>query len=178
MPANVLILPGIGNSGPDHWQTRWEGSDPSFRRVVQRDWDHPVREEWVAALDETVDATGLDTILVAHSIGCLVVSHWVAASRRAVKAALLVAPPNPGAPAFPKEASGFIPLPLVRLPFPSIVVASSDDPYGSLAFAERCAQSWGGRLVNAGPEGHMNSASGMGAWADGRALLQALMQIQ
>ena len=176
MPADVLILPGIGNAGPDHWQTCWERSDPSFRRVLQRDWDHPVREEWVAVLEEAVIASGPDTIIVAHSLGCLVVSHWVVSTQQAIKGALLVAPPNPGAPAFPKEAVGFIPLPLVRLPFPSMVVASSDDPYATLAFAERCAQSWGGKLVNAGPEGHMNSASGLGAWTDGRALLQALMQ--
>lgn len=78
MSVSVLILPGIGNSGPQHWQTLWQNSHPDFVRVEQRDWDRPVCAEWVAALDAAVRAAGPQAVLVAHSLGCLAVAHWAA----------------------------------------------------------------------------------------------------
>jgi len=87
---------------------------------------------------------------------------------------LLVASPNPDGPDFPKEAVGFSPLPLKPLAFPSIVVASSNDPYGSLEFAMSAATAWGSRFVNIGPAGHINSQSGLGEWNEGMSLLQQL----
>jgi uncharacterized protein len=33
----VLILPGLDNSGPEHWQTHWQKQNPHFVRVEQRD---------------------------------------------------------------------------------------------------------------------------------------------
>lgn len=174
----ILILPGINGSGPEHWQTRWERRLPDARRVQERDWDRPDRAEWVAALDDAVaSAAGSPVVLVAHSLGCLQVAHWAAAAAdtSAVRGALLVAPPDPGQPDFPAVATGFRPLPVVRLPFASVLCASRNDPYGSFSFAEGCARAWGSRLVDVGPRGHINAASGLGDWEDGLRLLDQLV---
>lgn len=173
----ILILPGLNGSGPAHWQTRWELRLPEARRVPARDWDRPDRAEWVAALEQAVTAaTPAPVVLVAHSLGCLQVVHWAAGTTNArlVRGALLVAPPDPARPDFPQVATGFRPLPVAPLPFPSVLVASRNDPYGSFAFSEGCARAWGSRLVDAGSCGHINADSGLDDWDDGLALLGQL----
>ncbi|MBN8281343.1 MAG: alpha/beta hydrolase [Gammaproteobacteria bacterium] len=174
MPSTVLIHPGLNNSGPEHWQTLWEQANPDFVRIAQRDWDRPVCAEWVAVLEDTVRRLGPSVVLVAHSLGCIATARWAAGPHSPVKAALLVAPPDTGRPDFPAEAVGFHPMPRQPLGFPSILVASTNDPYGSFAHAEACAAAWGSRLVNLGPAGHINSASGLGDWPAGFALLDEL----
>jgi len=174
MNTTALILPGIGNSGPAHWQSLWEAANPSFVRVQQRDWDNPVCEEWLEVLEKSVARFGASAVLVAHSLACLLVAHWAARTQLTVKGALLVAPPDPDGPDFPKEAVGFSPLPGKPITFPSIVVASSNDPYGNLEFAKSCALAWGSRFVGAGAVGHINSSSGLGEWRAGFALFQQL----
>jgi predicted alpha/beta hydrolase family esterase len=169
-----LVLPGIGGSGPQHWQTLWESQHPELRRVEQRDWERPDRAEWIARLEDAVREAGPDVVLVAHSLACLQVAHWAAETALAVRGALLVAPPDPEGPEFPAVAVEFGPVPARRLPFPSIVVASSDDPYGAPEHARRCARAWGSRLVEIGPAGHVNTASGHGPWPEGLALLATL----
>jgi uncharacterized protein len=174
MNTTALILPGIGNSGPDHWQSLWEAANPSFVRVQQRDWDSPVCEEWLEVLEKTVARFGVGAVLIAHSLACLLVAHWAVRTHLKVKGALLVAPPNPDGPDFPIEATGFSPLPIKPFTFPSIVVASSNDPYGNLEFAKSCALAWGSRFVGAGAVGHINSNSGLGEWREGFSLFQQL----
>lgn|SRR5512139_3906184 len=174
MSTTVLTFPGIGNSGPQHWQSLWEQSNPEFVRISQRDWDNPVCEEWASVLESTVRRIGSPVVVVAHSLACLAVAHWAAKAHSPIKAALLVAVPNPDGRSFPAEAIGFAPLPKQRFSFPSIVVASTDDPYGSLAHAEACASAWGSRLVSIGAAGHINASSGLGQWLEGYALLQQL----
>lgn len=178
--TKTYILPGYANSGPGHWQTRWEALDPSCVRVAMPDWDHPVREAWCETLDATLAAEPRGPVqLAAHSLGCLTVAHW--ALRRATAAqlgkiagALLVALPDPRGRGFPADASGYDEIALEPLPFPSIVVASSDDPYGTLTFAQRCANGWGSRLIEIGPRGHINADSGLGDWEEARGWLTAL----
>ena len=75
MAGSVFMLPGIGNSGPGHWQTLWEQRNPSFVRVQQRDWDSPVCHDWVISLEHAVRAHSADVVLVAHSLGCLLVAQ-------------------------------------------------------------------------------------------------------
>ena len=176
MAANVLILPGINGSGPRHWQTFWEKAHPEFRRVPERDWKHPGRREWVAALETAVRKAGPRTILVAHSLACLQVAHWAAKTTLTVQSALLVAPPDPERKAFPKTAIGFVPIPKKKLPFPSILAISSNDPYADTAFNQRCARTWGSILVSLGPAGHLNSESRLGNWPQGFRLLELLMK--
>ncbi len=173
-PAPVLILPGLYNSGPAHWQSRWELLHPEFRRVNQDEWERPRCADWIARLDEAISATP-DAVLVAHSSSCALVAHWVASGHTdRVRAALLVAPSDPEAPSYPAGPTGFAPMPLVRLPFPSIVVASTDDYYVALPRAEQFAAAWGSRLVTVGPVGHINGDSGLGDWPTGFALLEEL----
>jgi predicted alpha/beta hydrolase family esterase len=168
-------VPGIGNSGPRHWQTQWERQHPGWQRVQQRDWDHPVRTEWLQALETAVAGSSAPVVLIAHSLGCLLVAHWGQQPSVPVRAALLVAPPDPQGPAFPSAARGFETVPSDRLPFPSLVVASCDDLFGSVAYARRCAADWGSAFVEAGAIGHINAESDLGKWPAGFALLEQLL---
>ncbi len=171
----LLILPGYNGSGPDHWQTFWEKKFPGCRRVEQRDWGRPVLADWLAVLDAAVSQAGENTVLVAHSLACLLVAHWASANPRRIKGALLVAPPDPSEPVFPVESVGFTPVPLKRFTFPSVLAASSNDPYASLAFSRRIAAVWGCRFSDVGPLGHINTSSRLGDWPQGLKLLEKVV---
>jgi predicted alpha/beta hydrolase family esterase len=173
--VTTLIVPGIGNSGPKHWQTLWEHQHSDWRRVQQRDWDRPVCEEWVRRLDETIGRLSTPPVLIAHSMGCLVVAHWARRSSAPARAALLVAVPDPDGPCFPTAAEGFRPVPVEQFHFPSLVVASSDDPFGSVAYAQRCAAAWGSAFAEIGAAGHINADSGLGDWREGLKLFDWLL---
>jgi len=172
--AKILMLPGCGDSGPMHWQSRWEAENPSFLRVAQDDWTRPVCKDWRARLEDAVAQIGPETVLVAHSLGCLLVAHWAASTHQRIKAALLVAVPDPAAPEFPSAAIGFARPPMQPLPFRSLIVASSDDPYADLGYARDCATAWGSELVAIGAAGHINALSGLGRWSKGFELLRHL----
>ena len=174
MPPTILIVPGLGNSGAAHWQTHWE-QHYGYRRVEQHDWDQPVCTDWVQTLDAAVATAGPSVLLVAHSLACATVAHWAATTQYHIAGALLVAPADVDRPDFPPEVTGFRPMPLVQLPFLSIVVASTNDEYVTLARAEQFAQAWGSRLVNVGALGHINSEMNLGLWPEGHAQLQALV---
>jgi hypothetical protein len=177
MPRPVLIIPGLGGSGPDHWQSRWQARLSDARRVEQADWDKPHRADWIAQLDQAVANAEHAPILVAHSLSCALVVCWVATYARPVHAALLVAPADVESDAHtPPEAHVFRPLPMTRLPFRTIVVASRDDPYVAFDRAAVMAKAWGAELVDAGDAGHINSASGYGEWPEGERLLARLQQ--
>ena len=170
----VLLLPGLWDSGPTHWQSLWEARFATFVRVRQRDWVTPRAGNWIEVLDLAVERAGPEALLVAHSLGCTLVARWAGETRRRIRGALLVAPSDVEAPSYPPGPQGFAPMPTARLPFPSIVVASEDDPYVALDRARAFAAAWGSDLVNAGRLGHLNSASGLGMWPLGMALLQRL----
>jgi hypothetical protein len=174
--ARVLVLPGYADSGPDHWQTLWEGQF-GYVRVVQQDYLAPDRGPWVATLERAVRASPDRAVLVAHSLGCILVAHWAETGTvDAVQGALLVAPPDVDeAREFVPELASFAPVPRRRLPFPSMLVASTDDPYCDPARARELAEGWGARLVDAGAAGHLNAESGLGAWPAGHALLAELL---
>ena len=174
LATRVLVLPGIGNSGPLHWQSLWERSHPELVRLQQRDWNSPLCDEWVSAIEREVSTAGPDVVLVAHSLACLAVAHWSATSRSPIKGALLVAVPDAKGPNFPTQARGFEQTPTHRFPFRSTVVVSDADPYGSPEHAASLAAAWGSRLVHIGSRGHINADSGLGAWPEGYALLSEL----
>ena len=172
--APVLILPGLYDSGPHHWQTRWEVAHPDLRRVIQDDWQQPRCADWIARLEDAVLGTP-DAVLVAHSSACALVAHWIAAGAKGrARAALLVGPSDPEAASYPRGPVGFAPMPLIRLPFPSIVVASTDDPFVTVDRARAFATAWGSRLILVEHAGHLNSESGLGEWPFGFALLEEL----
>jgi hypothetical protein len=168
----VLILPGWQNSGPEHWQSRWERLHGD-RRVEQRDWFVPKRADWVAALEAEVSAAPGDVVLVAHSLGCVLTAHWAATSARAVRVrgALLVAPPQLDRADMPFEVADFRPIPQQRLPFPAVLVFSTDDPFSDAAWSHSQAETWGAEPVNLGARGHINAESGLGDWPEARAIV-------
>jgi predicted alpha/beta hydrolase family esterase len=169
----IITLPGIGGSGEAHWQSRWEARKPRMRRFSPSSWDLPDLDDWIEALDREVQKSATPPLLVAHSLSCLLVPHWSARTERVVAGALLVAPPDPSSPAFPAEASGFADPPIQALPFPSMIIASSNDPYSSLSYARSLADQWGSAFIDIGAHGHLNGSSGLGDWSQGRAALAA-----
>jgi predicted alpha/beta hydrolase family esterase len=171
----VLILPGYADSGPDHWQSHWERADPTCRRVVQDDWLLPRLADWQAALEREVAQCAAPPVLVAHSLGCALVAHWASRPGAAARGALLVAPADVDSPDHtPDEVRNFSPIPLAPLPFPSIVVASTGDPFVTLGRASAFARAWGSRLVTLDRAGHINADAGFGPWPEGRLLLEEL----
>jgi uncharacterized protein len=175
---NVLILPGWKGSGPQHWQSLWQARQ-GFQRVDQHDWLRPLRGDWTARLEDVLLSADEPVVLVAHSLGCVLVAAWAAHSHNThrVKAALLVAPGDVAREALRPVLASWSPIPLQPLPFKSTLVASQDDPYCSFERAQGFALAWGSALVDAGSVGHINADSGLGDWPQGQALLSALIQI-
>lgn len=179
MGCHVLLLPGWRNSDAQHWQSRWEQRH-GYTRVQQHEWLQPLRGDWSARLQDAVLDSPQPVVLVAHSLGCVLVAWWAAhAPKEAlakVRAALLVAPGDVERPDVHPQLARWAPLALQPLPFPSVLVGSHNDPYCSLERAQQLAQSWGARWVDAGHAGHINSASHLGDWEAGHALLLDLMK--
>lgn len=180
--VTLVTVPGRGDSGPQHWQSRWETAYPRTRRVVQGDWDNPVRAQWVDALDRTLSAVTAPVVLVGHSAGSMTIVQWAASRAKhasPVVGALLVAPPDfdadiPGLSPDVLSAAGWRPIPRTRLPFSAVVAASANDPYARLERSAQMASWWGARLVNVGEAGHINTESGFGPWPEGERLLEEL----
>ncbi|MDB5867304.1 MAG: putative esterase of the alpha/beta hydrolase fold family [Betaproteobacteria bacterium] len=164
----VLLVPGLHGSGPDHWQTHWQREHPEYGCVTQKDWDIPSLEDWVSGLGQEIRATRKPVLLVAHSFGCLVAVRQGVLDPRGILGALLVAPANPDR----FEVTWM--LPIRALGFPTIVVASDNDPWMPLVSAQWWAERWGSRFVNVGAAGHINAESGVGAWPLGAKLFADL----
>ena len=169
----VLTIPGLGGSGPSHWQSLWEAKHPNCRRVLGIDWNFPDKGAWLTALDDAIKGCDTPPILAAHSLGCLLTVHWALRVNNApVKGALLVAPPDLDSRELtPAEAACFAPIPLGKFPFPATVVASSNDPYCELTRAQLFATAWGSDFINLGAFSHINGYSHLKDWSDGWALL-------
>ncbi|WP_434770708.1 RBBP9/YdeN family alpha/beta hydrolase [Curtobacterium flaccumfaciens] len=191
-----VIVPGIWNSGPDHWQSVWEreqqnGHDQHDQRdqrdhhsqraavrIAPTSWSDPEPDDWRAAISAAVASCTEPPVLIAHSLGVLAVADWLATTGDApalVAGAFLVAPPDPLGAAFPAEASGFVaprPVPAAQQ-VPTRLVVSDDDPYCSADRGVVFADVMGADVVRVGPLGHVNVASGVGAWSAGRELLRA-----
>ncbi len=167
---NYVFLAGIGNSEPDHWQSIW------FRAlggcwVEHADWDRPCAADWVADLDGAVRDLAGPKVMIGHSLGCLLAVEWAKHHRDPhVRGSFLVAPPDVLGPNFPSSAVGFAPATEGMPPLPALVIASTNDPYASFASARSAAKAWGAAIANVGERGHINLASHIGAWDEGRAL--------
>jgi predicted alpha/beta hydrolase family esterase len=166
--ADILIVPGYTNSGPHHWQTRWEQKLTTARRVEQDEWSKPVREDWIARVAEEVNCATRPVVIVAHSLGIPTVIHAIPLFTKPVAGAFFVAPPEVDNPSIrPRHLQTFGPYPRDPLPFPSLTVASRNDPFGSYEHADDIASAWGSMLVDAGEAGHINQDSGHGPWPEG-----------
>ncbi|MEO8905879.1 MAG: alpha/beta hydrolase [Polyangiaceae bacterium] len=168
--TQVLILPGLGNSGPQHWQSLWEHAH-GYQRVEQTEWDQPKLADWLVNLELAVSKAHEGVVLVAHSLACSLVAHFAQLGGEAtkrVRGAFLVSPADvESRRCTPPEVRCFSPIPLRRLPFPARVVSSSDDPYVERERAELFARSWGAEFVDVGCCGHINASSGLGTWPEG-----------
>ncbi|MDZ4308125.1 alpha/beta hydrolase [Allopontixanthobacter sp.] len=174
----LLTVPGIDNSGPEHWQTLWEHDLESCHRAELGMWHRPHRNSWVTKLNAAIVAARRPVVLIAHSLGCHAVAWWNTLEKKPtgrVIGALLVAPPNLEGTPFDSRLCAFAPLVRDRLRFPSVLVASEDDPYASFGHSRKMARLWGSRFVNAGWLGHINADSRIGDWPFGRFLLQQFL---
>ena len=176
--ATFLIVPGWNGSGPGHWQTIWEQRHDNFRRIEQDNWNRPSRKQWTEAIQRAVQEIRGPVFLVAHSLGCLAVAQWAESGDSGrVGGALLVAPPwLTASDSCPPQLAEFLPVPTSKLPFPSILAASEDDPYLPIEIAVRLARAWGSEFADLGRQGHINIASGHGDWPEGERLLERLTQ--
>jgi len=166
--ADILIVPGYTNSGPDHWQSRWEAKLSTARRVEQAEWSKPVREDWTATVAKAVNEAEKPVVIVAHSLGVPSVVQALPHFRNRIAGAFFVAPPDVANPEIrPRHLMTFGPYPRDPLPFPSITIASRNDPYCAFEVAEDIASAWGSLFIDAGEAGHLNSESGHGPWPEG-----------
>lgn len=178
MGTIYLIVPGVTNSSEGHWQSIWEREFPAkFRRIEQAEWDAPKVEDWIAKIELDVQELGAENVvIVAHSLGSVAVAYWSKRYGTAIKGALLVAPSDCETEKYRSsfDSKGFDPVPLDKLAFPSIVVASTDDEWISFDRAKHFAEAWGSDFVNVGDKGHINGSSGYGVWDEGLEILKRL----
>ena len=167
------MVPGYMGSPADHWQTRWEDNLPDVTRIAPSSWEEPDLEDWMAALDRAAGVRRGDTVLVAHSLGCLAAAEWLLRNPGGARGAFLVSPPDPVAAAFPQPAGSFRNPRAEPLPVPGLLVASESDPYCALPAAEAMAAGWNVPVICAGELAHINEKSGVGYWEQGRNLLTA-----
>ncbi len=173
---DVLVLPGWRSSGPAHWQSRWENLFPGFKRVEQNDWLHPKRQDWINTLERYVDAAQKPVLLIAHSLGVATVAHWAHRfDAGKIAGALLVAPADVERVTVASALKNFGPLPKSALPFPSLLVASSNDPCCTAWRAALFADLWAAELQLLGAHGHINADSDLGDWTPGLELLERLL---
>lgn len=177
--TKILIMPGLGDSGENHWQSFWLKKFNNSVKLIQDDWDEPKLDHWVEKLNNTILKLDCPIILVAHSLAVSLILQWASRYNNSnVKGALLVAPADVDSPAHtPDAVRGFGLMPISRLPFPSIVVASDNDPFVSINRAKNFAEHWGSDFINVGSKGHINSESKLESWEDGQMILQRLVKI-
>jgi predicted alpha/beta hydrolase family esterase len=169
--VELLIVPGIHDSGPTHWQSLWERAHGGHR-FRPSSFDEPDAWDWVAAVERAAAGLGPDTLVVAHSLGCLATAH-VAATSAPFRGVVLVAPPDLADPHFPADARRFAELAAAPLRVPGVLLHSSDDPYSTTAGSRRMAGEWGVPAIDLGPLGHINAESGLDRWDEGWRLVTA-----
>ena len=167
--VDILIVPGWTGSGPDHWQSRWARNLKTARVIKQDNWDEPRKDDWVPRIVEAVDAATRPVVLVGHSCGVAAIVHAAPLLKdKNVVGAYLVAPADlEGTDTWPATQGGFTPMPMERLPFPSVIVASANDPHCTMETARAFAEAWGSEISEAGEVGHINTSSGHGPWPEG-----------
>ena len=169
--VRVLIVPGLHDSGPDHWQTGLQRHHRGARRVQQSDWHTPELDRWAERIGQTLaqEPPG-PWVAVAHSFGCLALTRWLHRGGRGVEGAVLVAPADP------LKFGVADSLPCEPLSIRSVLVASRTDPWMSFGASVNWARAWGSQLVDLGDAGHINVESGHGRWPLGRLLVERQVQ--
>ena len=183
MNATTVFVPGLRDHVAEHWQTHMAAGIPGSVTVEPLTENRLSRAARVAALEATLAGIEGDIYLVAHSAGVLTTAFWDQISTRPISGALLVTPADVECPlpaGYPEqgalEAGGWLPMPRIRLSFPSIVVASRNDPLAAFEKVSDLARCWGARLHDAGDVGHLNPAAGFGPWPEGYLLWAELLE--
>jgi uncharacterized protein len=175
--ADILILPGLGDCGPGHWQRRWGERLSTARFVEQHDWERPRLQARVAEIERAIIMSTRPVVLIAHSLGVSVAVHTAQRLKDTkVRGALLVSPPDHEGDNIPAAARDFGNVPRDPLPFPSMLVVSTTDPMCSVERAVDMATCWGSELHLAVNSGHIDVASGHGPWPEGLLIFTRLMQ--
>ncbi|MFA5835038.1 MAG: alpha/beta hydrolase [Bacteroidota bacterium] len=171
--TRYFIIPGLGDSGSDHWQTYFEKSVKNIRRIHQQEWDSPECNDWIQTIDNTLSHYNLsNVVLIGHSLGCATIVHWATTYNKRIKGALLVAPSDLEAPLYTFPAKGFSPIPKQKIDFKTIVVASENDIWVTPERAKYFADCWGSEFISIGNAGHINVVSGYGTWSKGLEILK------
>lgn len=178
---DFLAIPGRGNSKSDHWMSHWCQAFPNSSRVLQAEWDRPNPTDWIAGVDAAVAAAPRRLVLLAHSLAVAATVKWAEQAsekqRAKVVAAFLVAASNVEDPDPSFDLiRPFAPMPRVRLPFPSLLVASRTDPRVTFEKAQEFATAWGADFADAGDFGHMGNEAKLGLWPTGLLLLGRLLE--
>ena len=178
----VLIVPGLRDHVAGHWQTLLAQTLPNAACVPPLEHDGLSCAARVAALDAALAKIDGPVILVAHSAGVMITVHWAKQHDGRVHGGLLATPGDLEAPlpaVYPSfdvlAANGWHPIPRERLPFPSIVGASRNDPLAQFERVQGMARDWGSRLVDLGEVGHLNPAAGFGEWPRATTLISELL---
>jgi len=170
-PVRVLVVPGLHDSGPAHWQTWLQAHFRHALRVEQADWGRADLASWAQRIELTVARhPHARWVAVGHSFGCLALARYLAQGGQGIHAALLVAPADPE-----KFAASPL-LPQAPLAIPSVLMASETDPWMRLEAARAWARAWGTQFINLGDVGHINTESGFGPLPQAKTVVELLAQ--
>ena len=171
---HTVIVPGVGGSEHDHWQSWLQRQLKSCSRVQQQDWNKPVLHEWIEQFVKTVQAIQEPIQIVAHSFGCLTTVAALAQHpelNQNIKNLVLVAPANParfGDAGFARESQNDYQqyFHQLKLQVPTQMIISENDPWLNFQDALQLAKAWKIRPKNLGQVGHINVASGFGPFPE------------
>ena len=177
--TNYFIVPGLGGSGANHWQTLFEKSEENFQRIQQRNWDNPDIYEWAENIEKVISSYDPQTvILVGHSLGCLTIALWSIRYNKKIRGAFLVAPPDISLFREKVDNSILDKISTSEINFMTTLVASTNDPWATIERAESYAINWGSKFINIGAAGHINNLSGHGEWKQGLDILYSMSKIK
>lgn len=171
---HTVIVPGVGGSEHDHWQSWLQRQLKSCSRVQQQDWNKPLLHAWVEQFVKTVQAIQEPIQIVAHSFGCLTTVAALAQHpelNQKIKNLVLVAPANParfGDAGFARDSQNDYQqyFHQLKLQVPTQMIISENDPWLNFQDALQLAKAWKIRPKNLGQVGHINVASGFGPFPE------------
>lgn len=177
----TLLLSDLDCEVGGYWQRHWIEGRIDCRAVDLGNARQPDRNSCVMRLDHALRRVGAPVILVGHGVGALTIAAWTglmsSESESAVAGALLIAPCDPMAEGADPRLQCFAPLPTTIFTFPTLVVASDDDPAISAERAFSLARQWGAGFARFGECGHFMPSDGLGWWDEGEELLDRFIDL-
>jgi len=172
--THTLIVPGVGGSEYDHWQSWLQRQLMSCSRVQQKDWNLPILKDWIEQFVKTVRPIKEDIQIVAHSFGCLTTIAALAQHpelNAKIKKLVLVAPANParfGDAGFARDSNNDYAayFQQLKISVPTTMIISENDPWLGFEDAQNLAKAWKQKPVSVGLAGHINVASGYGPFPE------------